>query len=143
MPILYRLIILSFSALFSVQAKIKDDNVQSASISKWEYCEGCKETVNLYARKIAARLRAMHDSGLQVNSPLEAADLVEGICDDTHLLKYRDFMKFSCMKIMDEHRAKFLKRFEGKSSGSTPLQKADLYQKKKAVKFDLINQFCL
>ena len=123
--------------------KIQSTNQEkvNVSISKWEYCEGCKETVNLYTRVLSNKLLSMHNGGVKAHSELIAEDLVNGICDSEDLVKYKDFVKYSCIKIMDNHNSVFLKQFEGTSSPTNVLNKALVFERKKHVCPSNLNNF--
>ena len=65
------LIVYSMSSTKNEKKELKKEPM-SVSVSKWEYCEGCKETVNLYTRSLAKRLETMHRTGVKPNSQLTA-----------------------------------------------------------------------
>lgn len=105
----------------------------SVTVSKWEYCEGCKETVTLYTRSLAKRLENMHRTGVKPNSELTAQDLIYGICDSEDLHKFQNFVKYSCIKILNANETFFLEQFQGISSPTTVLQKALVFERRKNV----------
>mmetsp|Transcript_34429 Transcript_34429/g.50042 ORF Transcript_34429/g.50042 Transcript_34429/m.50042 type:complete len:277 (+) Transcript_34429:39-869(+) len=110
-----------------------EEGKKNSTISKWEFCEGCKETVNLYARVSSSRLQEMQSKGIIANSVLESQNLLDGICDHEYIMKYNEFVKFSCIKILEDFGIPFLKHFDGKSSAASVIQKAETYNRKKAI----------
>ena len=125
------LIVYLSSSTTTEKKKLKES--MSVTVSKWEYCEGCKETVNLYTRSLSNRLETMHKTGVQPNSELTAQDLIDGICDSEDLQKFQNFVKYSCIKILNSNETYFLEQFQGISSTATVLQKALVFERKKNV----------
>eukprot|EP01038_Epipyxis_sp_PR26KG_P004057 gene4057-5800_t len=108
-------------------------NIPTEKITKWEYCQGCKELVNMYAMLSSSELNRMQQEGKKQSSILEANDLVAGICDRKEFEKFLPFMKYACIKIMEEYRIKFLEYFKGSTTASSMLNKADTFHKKKNI----------
>jgi hypothetical protein len=77
----------------------------------------------------------MQRKGISAESVLESQNLLDGICDNEQIMKFNEFVKFSCIKLLDDFGIPFLKHFEGKSSAASVLQKAETYNRKKAVLF--------
>ncbi len=107
--------------------------VATAKITPWEYCEGCKETVNLFADVSAKALQQMQKDGEGGEGMLEIQKLISLLCDNPQLDKFNPFVKYSCMKIMDEKRLPFLTSFEGSASAATATQKGVVYERRKSV----------
>ena len=147
MRLLYFLVLSVFVIALAVKRKVTgkkgDETIEndppannSATITKWQYCEGCKETVNLFSMVSAAELAKMQKEGKLAKSVLEVQNLVTLICDNEYLTKFQPFIKYSCMKIMDEFRLPFLKQFEGSMSSTMMTQKLDIFERKKNICVD-------
>lgn len=106
-------------------------------ITKQEFCEGCKETVHLYANKVAAKLQQMQDNKIPNHEVMDADSIIGKICDSIELDKYKDYIKYSCIAIFGDHREPFLSAFQGASTASAILQKGSIYERKKNVKLPL------
>lgn len=113
--------------------------VPSVSVSKQDYCEGCKETVALYSRVSFDMLEDMKKKGVKPKSTLDAEVVVNKMCDHDSIKQYKDSIKYSCIKMMDEQEAriKFLEYFEGITSAPGMVGKAEIYRRKKDVRFHL------
>jgi hypothetical protein len=123
----------TFVILFSY-ASI-DPTSESVKITKWEFCEGCKETVNLFSIVASTELIEMQNKGKLSSIVLAVQNLVNGICDNAYLNKFNKFVKHSCIKIMDEHQHPFLKQFEGSVSSTIVTQNSVVLNQKRKVYF--------
>jgi hypothetical protein len=112
------------------ESPTKKENV---TISKWDYCQGCKEIVQLYALVSSEKLSSMQKRGVEAHQSVEANDIATEICDNHYYKKYQSSMKYSCVKILDENRQSFLTHFQGSTTSSSLLNKADIFMKKKNV----------
>jgi hypothetical protein len=121
--------------LESKKIPIKEDDspTEKKIIRPWQYCEGCKETVKLYANVTSRRLEKMQRSGVSAFSAVEAHELADLICDDNYLTSFQPFVKYSCIKIMDEHGLKLMKIFEGSFTKDLVTNKAEIFEKKRKV----------
>ena len=113
-----------------------NDEVATAKevqVKAWEYCEGCKATVELYAILSSDRLKQMQKSGVAQGEVMEAQTLLEGICDNPHFNKYASFIKYSCIKVLEDFRLPFLESFVGKADASSATVLNTVYSRKKEV----------
>jgi hypothetical protein len=106
---------------------------ESVKITKWEYCEGCKETVNLFSLVTSTELGEMQKRGKSASSILAVQNLVNGICDNVHLNQFNKFVQHSCIKIMDEHQLPFLRQFEGSVSTTSVTHNSAILDQKRKV----------
>lgn len=91
---------------------------EAVNITAWQYCEGCKLSVKLFADNSRNEMDRMQRKGIQAGSSIPADKLIEGICDKKEFDSYDMFIKYSCVKIFNDHREDFLKSFEGLSSAN-------------------------
>ena len=88
-------------------------SVEEVTIKARDYCYGCMSTVNLYSTLTSNRLRDMQTNRVASGEKVEANDIAKLMCDDQSLVPYKTYIKYSCIKIMDEYRNEFLRYFEG------------------------------
>ena len=112
------------------------DNIPVVNITKWQYCEGCLKTVDLYSTVVAEEHRKLQSTGEPAGSTLQVkSGNYDDACKSKTLEKYEPFIRYSCMKIFDDHnlRVEFLKGFEGSSSVNTAVARGDIFNRKKEV----------
>ena len=88
-------------------------SVDQVTIKPREYCYGCMSTVNLYSTLTSSWLSDMQAKRVASGEKVEANDIAKLMCDDSALTPYKNYIKYSCIKIMDENRNDFLRHFEG------------------------------
>lgn len=116
------------------EAGVVDEQKDSVSILSWQYCFGCKETVTLYSKLAAQELERMRKSGEKSSSLLEANRLAENMCDHPAInYKYQPFVKFSCIKLLNEHQKDFMEAFAGHATMVSFQNKADMFHRKRKV----------
>lgn len=107
---------------------------ETATITKWQYCVGCKETVFHYLKKMHQSLAAMEKAGKPPSSVLDANQLSELICDDEYFKQFQPFVRLSCIKLLNDGKQQFLEQFAGATSVQTVLNKADNFKRKQNVR---------
>jgi hypothetical protein len=112
---------------------VADGKTDTATITKWQFCFGCKETVFLYLQKMYDALNAMEKTGKPPSSVLDANKISELICDDEYFKNFQPFVKFSCIKLLSDGKEKFLDNFAGATSVQTALNKAENFKRKENV----------
>jgi len=83
-------------------------------ISEWEYCEGCMKTVEIVGIRANERVREMaQQARIPSGSEMDGGHLLNHICDHTLYRSYRDAVRYSCIKMLDDEttRNAFLKGF--------------------------------
>ena len=106
----------------------------NVTITAWQYCQGCKITVDLYAHVAAKELKLLDKLPKNEKKVLDAAKVVDYLCDNSQLHSFRNFAKYSCIKVLDDDtRVKFLEEFAGSTSIPSLLNKKGIYEKKKKV----------
>ena len=104
------------------------------TIEPWEYCEGCKLTVDLYSRLTSEKMAEMQAAHEDSSSAVDADSLVKGMCDNTEFsATYKPAAKYSCIKLLDENRSAFLNAWVGSSSAALAMSKGGVFEKKKDV----------
>lgn len=109
------------------------DSQDNVTITSWQYCAGCKRTVDLYSKLTAEMLDRMQKAGTQSYSKLDAVELSNGLCDHAYFNTYQPFVHWSCVKIMSEHKIDFLSEFKGNVTAANLLNKADIFKRKRKV----------
>jgi hypothetical protein len=108
--------------------------VPNVTITAWQYCEGCKVTVDIYSHVAANELRTMDKAPPGQRKQLDAGRLVDHLCDNPLFQKYGEFSSYSCIKTLDdEYRLKFLEAFAGTTRASTLLNKRSIFDRKRKV----------
>ena len=127
---LFFIIMIGFMTVLSSFCK-SESNV---TITAWQYCQGCKITVDLYAHVAAKELKLLDKLPKNEKKVLDAAKVVDYLCDNSQLHSFRNFAKYSCIKVLDDDtRVKFLEEFAGSTSIPSLLNKKGIYEKKKKV----------
>lgn len=119
--------------LFSFSSAKDEEAKQNVSITKWQYCMSCKETVNLYIQVTTDEITNMQKAAKPPLATLEANDLVHLICDNKLFESRQPFMKYGCMKLLEDNRLDFLNQFAGQISLNDILNKAENYKRKRRV----------
>jgi hypothetical protein len=110
-----------------------DSSKETVSITKWQFCLSCKETVNLYVKLASDEIQSMQKSGKPALSSLEANQLAHFICDHSSFNNFQPWMKFGCMKLMEDHSIDFLQQFAGYVTINDIINKAENYGRKRRV----------
>lgn len=106
----------------------------NVTITAWQYCQGCKITVDIYSKVAARELKLLDKLPAGQKKVMDAAKAVDHLCDNPMFYHYGDFGSFSCIKVLeDESRQKFLEEFAGTTSMNGLLNKRGIYDKKKKV----------
>ncbi len=121
----------------TILAADKAHSAETATITSWQYCHGCKETVLYYLQKIYHNLQGMERAGKPSMSFVDANKLVELICDEAYFDHFQPFVKLSCIKILNEGKEQFLKHFAGGSSVQTVLNKAETFRRTVSVRHSI------
>ncbi len=128
-----RLFIACLVVLFSVSVVVSTD-APNVTITAWQYCEGCKLTVDIYSQVAAKELKKLDNLPKGEKKVLDASKAVENLCDSTLFDAYGDFGKYSCMKVLEEeYRIKFLEEFAGSTTITSLLNKKAIFEKKQRV----------
>jgi hypothetical protein len=114
--------------------EILSNEAKNVTITSWQFCEGCKLTIDVYAERITNEMKKMIKSGKPSGSELVANNVVDGLCESDNFAKYNDFVKWSCTKIFEEFRVPFLEAFQGTLSQFSTITKADIYDKRMEVR---------
>jgi hypothetical protein len=115
-------------------AAVHAEPAPNVTITAWQYCEGCKLTVDIYAQVTAKQLKLLDKLPKGEKKVLDAAKVVENLCDNQLFESYGDFGKYSCMKVLEEeHRIKFLEEFAGSTTITSMLNKKGIFEKKQKV----------
>ena len=132
LTVLFLLVLLTI--LYSVECKKKSvQKKDNQTISPWEYCEGCKVTVDLYSQLSQKKLAEMQAAGVKHGTSFDANTVIPGMCDNEDFASnYAPAMKWSCIKIIEENATKFLLPFEGDSSAAGA--KIKLFDTKREVR---------
>lgn len=126
------LLLLSIS-LWKSEATDTGSEPESVTIKSWEFCEGCKQTVNLFSRIFAQELSDMNKKGVAPFSAFEAGNIINLVCDNSYFEQFVPSVKYSCINLMDKHRVQILEHFTGNASAVTVANKAQVFERKKHI----------
>jgi hypothetical protein len=132
---LFLVIVLS---LFLLNATIKSEikletTTDQVSISEWEYCEGCILTVDAYSKISNAKLKEMQQKGQPSNEVIDVGVIMKNMCDNEYFYKYKDFVKYSCIKMLNENSTSFAEPFAGSYDLNSANVKSYMFEKTKEV----------
>lgn len=115
----------------------------NVTINAWQYCYGCRETVNAYAKAAVTELHRLEKLPKKDKKVLDAAMVMDHLCDSAYFKSFGAFAKYSCIKVLDEHRVKFLEEFSGATSIPDLSSKKDVLDKKKKVQSSITHVICI
>lgn len=126
-----RFVIIVCTVLLLLALAHADSERDSVTISPWEYCEGCKRSVQLFSQRVSKKFKAMQSAHLPSGEKLEAVQLIDGICEDELLREYSPSVRYSCLNLLanPENITQFLLPWEGDSSMSMSIAKGDVYDR--------------
>ena len=128
------------------------DELPVITLQKWQYCSGCKATVEILANLATREIVKMQEKGLPVGEELDISPLMDEVCSHHFLSAYQPFVEHSCHKLMSEHRNDFVDVFDGTDASSAfSTVKGNIHAKTKEVcvtapvfvMLDSIIQICL
>ena len=113
----------------------EDEIPPKVTISGWEYCQGCKQTVEICSKVTAKELKLLDKLPKGQKKVLDAVKITDLLCDNPLFEAYGQFGKFSCIKVLEDsdHRLKFMEEFTGSTSISKLLSKKSIFDRKKKV----------
>lgn len=109
--ILCRFILLITALIGVFGKKRKTGEKKVVKLGRAEYCWGCQYTVQAMANLTETYFRKVQDLGEQPTA--QASEIAERMCDSKYFDRFLPFIRYSCMKILDDHSADFLLQFEG------------------------------
>ena len=115
--------------------KENEKHVETVTIHKSDYCQGCIETVNLYANRLVKGLVKYEANSVIEGSLFAAESIIDKICDDDHFDTINIALKHACIKIVSDNSTSFMQNFEGKLDKN--------FNKVKGLMFDLKKKVCL
>jgi hypothetical protein len=119
--------------VFAFVLPLCSSQVKNATISAWQYCHGCKITVDLYAKQTVSELKKLDKLPKGLKKELDAAHVLDYLCDNIMIDDFDSFAKFSCIKVLDEYRIQVAEQFSGSFTVAALSNKKELYEKKKNV----------
>ena len=141
------MIIITVALLFIINAitltKADETTPQPKVISAAQYCIGCKETVDNFAKYTLDRIRQMDDP-LFKDKEFDVVESLNSFCRSPYFEDYEFFVKGTCMKLFGyipkektDHRFDFLTKFGGDGGIATPQLKTrrSIYEKRREVSF--------
>lgn len=120
-------------ALFCIAAgQEESDKAETVSIHPWQYCQGCKYTVELYAKVAADRLKQQKKAGGP--AAMAGEEILGTLCEDPAFFNMQSYMRWSCMKLLGEHMDEFLAEFAGQFTATDLMNKADNFKRARRVR---------
>jgi hypothetical protein len=145
-PSLLILILANFGRLInsSKAKKDKNKNIKEQpiiNITKWQYCEGCKLTAILYTEVLGKEMDKMQKLKITGGTTVDAFKLAKNLCDNDYFSVYQDYIKYSCIRILNQYAQPFIEAFVGSGSRSIMHESSERYERTKTVTF--LNVFFL
>lgn len=104
---------------------------ETVTIHPWQYCQGCKYTVELYAKVAADRLKQQKKIGGP--AAMAGEEILETLCEDPAFFNMQSYMRWGCMKLLGEHMNEFLAEFAGQFTATDLMNKADNFKRARKV----------
>ena len=83
------------------------------TLQKWEYCAGCKLSVELFLRQAAEAIRRydmqIAKTSADTIAPLELMPIITNLCMDEHFHSFIPEMTFACGKLIEDHATVLMK----------------------------------
>jgi hypothetical protein len=109
--------------------------MENQSVTPWEYCEGCKVTVDLYAELALQEMRQMQMFGVKEGEVFAAEKIIHNMCDNADFnARHIPAMKFSCIKVTGDNLTDFLDPWQGAASAATMGSKGVVFDIKQEVR---------
>ena len=140
-PTLLILILTNFGRLInsSKAKKNKNKNIKDTqptiNITKWQYCEGCKLTAILYTEVLGKEMDKMQKLKITGGTKVDAFKLAKNLCDNDYFNVYQDYIKYSCIRILNQYAQPFIEAFVGSGSRSIMHESSERYERTKTVTF--------
>lgn len=129
------------SICFSEELDIEQSSggKRTVTIKKWEYCLGCKYTVEAYANVASKKIQDMEKEGHPTDTRVDAATIGNNICDAATFGNFETYIQHSCIKIMTDHSLDFLKTFEGSLTSSIAYSKGEMFSRARDICVNKVN----
>lgn len=122
--------------LLAVVFMLGADAAEEVSITAYEYCSGCIYTVESYATLTAEAFEKMQTQNVDAGEAVNGNDLANLMCDDPFFSDFKNYVKYSCIKILDERREQFLNGFAGTGSVDSVVSKKKVYERTRNICVD-------
>lgn len=106
------------------------------SISAHEYCSGCIYTVESYATLTAEMFEKMQSQDIEAGESVNGNEIANLMCDSPFFSDYKNYVKYSCIKMLDEKRDQFLNGFAGTGSVDSAVSKKKVYERTRNICVD-------
>jgi hypothetical protein len=104
------------------------------TLSKWQYCAGCRGTIELFTTLATNKIAEMQSNGVSSGEEMDVAPLLDTICDLSYYERYAPFMKYGCLKLLHDHQREFLDAFNGEVvSTQFSVSRGNIFSKTKEV----------
>ena len=116
--------------------KNKEKEKETVNINKDDYCQGCIESVNIYASRLVNGLTKYQANSVAQGSTLAAESAIDRICDDEHFDNFNIGLKYACIRVVGDNSSLFMSNFEGKFNKNFDKIKGVMYDFKKKICFE-------
>lgn len=86
---------------------------EKVTITQWQFCLSCKKTVELYQKLTKETILSYQKLAKPARSQMEGTNVANRLCQDKEYDKFEPYVRYGCMKLMNDHRNEFLKEFAG------------------------------
>lgn len=110
------------------------------TLLKWQYCASCKGTIELFTTLATNKIIEMQNNGIASGEELDVAPLVNNLCDLKYFDRYAPFMRYGCIKLLNDHTKEFLNTFAGDiASTQFSVSKGNIFSKTKEICVNIAN----
>jgi hypothetical protein len=131
LSLLLSLTLLLVTLFYIVAVQEESDKAETVSIHPWQYCQGCKYTVELYAKVAADRLKQQKKAGGP--AAMAGEEILGTLCEDPAFFNMQSYMRWSCMKVLGDNMNEFLAEFAGQFTATDLMNKADNFKRARRV----------
>lgn len=120
--------------IYAFEEVIDGENaLEKVTILEWQYCEACKLTVDLYGELFFEQMSQFYKKGPKPDSMVNSSEIVSGMCDNPFFDQFQPFVKYGCIKTVEDSGVKFLQQFSGFANTLDVINKASSHRRRKEV----------
>jgi hypothetical protein len=123
------------------QDEIDSSSEEIIEITRWQFCEGCIQTVMSFSSLLSERLLAAQQKGRKPGSNLMIGnneDLPSSVCSRGNIPQMKPFVKHSCQKIFngDSQQRDVMSIFTSNDASPASVRSnTDMYEKNRKVDY--------
>jgi len=103
--------------IYKRQKKAKPADPAEVTITSWQLCDGCQVAVQELGKAIAGEVDRLRRERTSVDTLLDGNAVVDALCDGAPIREYKEYVRWACMKLMQDHRVDILESIQGMVGG--------------------------